>query len=329
MWWPALGAVVVGVIGYFAPRTLGVGYENISDTLSGNLTLTGIAFLCTMKFVSWAVALGSGTSGGTLAPLFTVGSGLGALLGVGAATLLPMADVDPHVAALVGMAAIFAGASRALLTSAVFAFETTLQPLGLMPLLGGCAAAYLVSSLLMKHTIMTERIARRGVLAPSEYVADLMDHVHVRDIISGPAITIRADQTLEEVRNWLSSSAPGTSYQGYPVVNAQGVLTGVVTRKDLSKTDLPGDRPVAELIHRLVKYVYDDSTVRQAADHMVNHGIGRLPVVRRDNPRELLGMITRSDLLSVYRRRVDEARRESPTIRMPLARDYRNPAAKR
>jgi H+/Cl- antiporter ClcA len=151
MWWPAIGAVAVGVVGYFAPDTLGVGYYNISDLLSHRLTLGATAFLCGMKFLSWSIALGSGTSGGTLAPLLTIGGGLGSMFGAAAVTLAPALGVDPRVAALVGMASIFSGASRAMLASAVFAFETTLQPIGLLPLLGSCSMAYLVSSLLARN----------------------------------------------------------------------------------------------------------------------------------------------------------------------------------
>src|SRR5205814_3900450 len=137
-----------------------------------------------LKLVSWSIALGSGTSGGTLAPLFTIGGGIGALLGLGAQAILPHAHVSVGIAALVGMAAIFAGASRALLASAVFAFETTLQPLGLLPLLGGCTAAYLVSCFMMRHTIMTEKIARRGVRVPVEYVPDFLAQITVIDAAS-------------------------------------------------------------------------------------------------------------------------------------------------
>src|SRR5262249_8559354 len=122
MWWPALGAVVVGVVGYFAPRTLGVGYDNISSIISDQWTARFVAVLCLMKFVSWSVSLGSGTSGGTLAPLFTIGAGLGHVLGAAGRAVLPAAAVDLRVAGLVGMAAMFAGASRALLASTVFAF---------------------------------------------------------------------------------------------------------------------------------------------------------------------------------------------------------------
>ena len=130
MWWPALGGLAVGVVGYFEPRTMGVGYENIENILGGAITGQALLTLCVLKFVSWSISLGSGTSGGTLAPLFTFGGALGALLGGGVATLAPALGMDTRMAALVGMAAIFAGASQALLASVVFALETTLQPVG-------------------------------------------------------------------------------------------------------------------------------------------------------------------------------------------------------
>lgn len=184
MWWPAIGGLAVGIIGYFAPLTFGVGYTNIEDIVSGKLAAGAMAMLCVMKFASWAIALGSGTSGGTLAPLFTVGGALGALMGLGIVAVAPQLGVDARIAGLVGMAAMFAGASRALLTSVVFAFETTQEVHGLLPLLGGCAAAYLVSALVMRNTIMTEKIARRGVRVPTEYAADDLDQVAVRDVCS-------------------------------------------------------------------------------------------------------------------------------------------------
>ena len=316
MWWPALGGLVVGVIGYFAPRTLGVGYDNISDIISNQLALKAVVFLCGMKFVSWAISLGSGTSGGTLAPLFTIGGGLGATCGAAGQWLLPEAGIDVRIAALVGMAALFAGASRALLASAVFAFETTLQPLGLLPLLAGCAASYLVSCFLMRNSIMTEKIARRGIQTPAEYVADILEQVLVRQVCSQGVISLKADDRVHEVRQWLTSGQEGSSHQGFPVLDDRGVLVGVLTRRDLVKLgDVDGAR-VRDIVRRMPKYVYDDCTVRQAADHMVNHGIGRLPVVSRSEPRRVLGMVTRSDILSVYRRRMEEARAESPTIRL-------------
>src|SRR5205085_215980 len=137
MWWPALGGLAVGLVGYFAPHTLGVGYENIEGMVAGRIAGQAVLFLCIMKFISWSISLGSGTSGGTLAPLFTIGGGAGVALGELASTQFPRFGIDPRICALVGMAAMFAGASRALLASVVFAFETTLQPMGLLPLLSG------------------------------------------------------------------------------------------------------------------------------------------------------------------------------------------------
>ena len=318
MWWPALGAVVVGITGYFAPDTLGVGYYNITAILSNSQPLQAVAFLCVMKFVSWSVALGSGTSGGTLAPLFTIGGAVGALLGAGATVLLPAAGIDVRVAALVGMATIFAGASRALLASAVFAFETTLQPLGLLPLLGGCAMAHLVSSLVMRNTIMTEKIARRGVRAPVEYAADSLDQVLVRTIATSAVVGLKTNDRVADVRAWIASAAEGSTHQGFPVLDDDGVLTGVITRRNLM--DAAPHALVGELITMLPKFVYDDCTVREAADHMVNHGIGRLPVVNRQGVPRVIGMITRSDILSAYRHRINENEPELPSLSFALRR---------
>jgi CBS domain-containing protein len=315
MWWPAIGGIVVGLVGYFHPRTLGVGYYNISDILSRDVFGTTLAALCLWKFVSWSISLGSGTSGGTLAPLFTIGGALGALLGAGAAKVFPGAMIDPRIGALVGMAAIFAGASRALLTSAVFAFETTLQPLGLLPLLGGCTASFLVSSLLMRNTIMTEKIVRRGVRVPAEYEADFLDQVLVREVSSKTLVTLRGGQTLEEVRTWVASHAPGSSHQGFPLVDENGHLMGVLTRRSLLDQSLPGEKKLAELLTRPPVIVYDDNTLRDAADHMVRHEIGRLAVIRRATG-ELVAMVTRSDLLGAHRKRLHES--HDPTQHITL-----------
>ncbi|MBS1961548.1 MAG: chloride channel protein [Bdellovibrionales bacterium] len=171
MWWPAIGAVAVGVVGVLSPATLGVGYDNIEKILSGTFLGPALIAFCVLKFLSWSIALGSGTSGGTLAPIFTIGGGAGAAIGSLFAAILPAAGVDIRVAALVGMAGTFAGASRALLASVVFAYETTREAHGLLPLLGGCTVAYLVSALSMRNTIMTEKLVRRGHHVPVEYSA--------------------------------------------------------------------------------------------------------------------------------------------------------------
>ena len=298
MWWPALGAIPVGVIGYFAPRTLGVGYDNIDAVLTGALAVGPLLSLCVLKFASWAIALGSGTSGGTLAPLFTIGGALGALLGTGLAVLLPAAGVDPRVAALVGMAAMFAGASRALLASVVFAFETTRQPLGLLPLLGGCSVAWLVSAALMKHSIMTERIARRGRVVPAEYAADWLAQWRAGEFSSRPVVTVGASETVGEALRRLAD----IHHQGFPVVDPRRGVLGVVMRRALIGA-APGRR-IEELVERPAVTVRASDTLRHAADVMAHHGVGRLPVLSDGPAPVLVGMLTRSDLVGAHRPRL-------------------------
>lgn len=313
MWWPALGAFVVGVIGYIEPRTLSVGYEWIEAILAGEITGTALLLFITLKFVSWSVYLGSGTSGGTLAPLFIIGGGLGALLGGAAGTQWPELGITVPIAGLVGMAAIFAGASHALLASVVFAFETTRQPLGLLPLLAGCSAAYLVMLLLMRNSIMTERLARRGTAVRTEYALDFLSQVLVRDAMATEPITIAADRALQDVRAWLESGTGAAMHQGFPVVDPAGELVGVVTRRDLLGQE-SGEVRVQQVVKRGPAVIFPDSTLRDAADHMVREGVGRLVVVGRGSPTRIEGIITRSDLLAAHARRLRDLERTDSVL---------------
>lgn len=307
MWWPALGGVAVGVIGYFFPRTLGVGYANIDAILSGEMAPAFILIFCSMKFLSWVIALGSGTSGGTLAPLFTIGGGLGTLIGFVGQRLLPNLHIDLKAAALVGMAALFAGASRALLASVVFAFETTGQQVGLLPLLSGCTVSYVISSYLMKNTIMTEKIARRGVNVPHEYEPDFLDTLTAKRYCDRPVVALSSDESIRTVRGKFESGHGDFSHQGYPVVDAGGNLIGVVTRKDFAKASDEGK--VSDLIKREPIFIYQDQTLREAADLMTSENIGRVVVIFRGSSRAPKGIVTRSDLLAAHRARLNELKR--------------------
>jgi CIC family chloride channel protein len=329
MWWPLVGAIFVGVIGYFEPRTLGVGYTNIDSILSGNIVGRALIVLVVLKFLSWAIYLGSGTSGGTLAPLFTIGGGIGAALGSLGIMIDPTLGVDAHVASLVGMAAIFAGASHALLASVVFAFETTRQPLGLLPLLSGCSAAYLVSLLMMRSSIMTEKLARRGALVRTEYAADYLSQVLVRDAATRDVVSLKASDTLSEIRRWLVSGDKGSSHQGFPVLDDKGQLCGVVTRRDLLDQARADGLTIGTLVQRGAVVTYEDNTLREAADHMVRTGVGRLPVVAREAPRVVVGIVSRSDLLSAHEDRLDAA--HVPEQSLPLSAPWtrRSRAARR
>ena len=292
----ALGGIAVGVVGYFAPRTLGVGYRNIEDIVGGHMLLGTIALLCGLKFISWSISLGSGTSGGTLAPLFTFGGGLGALGGYALHELFPSVGIDLRIAALVGMAAMFAGASRALLASVVFAFETTRQAVGLLPLLGGCCAAYLIACVMAKHSIMTEKIARRGRPVPTDYAADYLSQVLVRDIGAKAVVTLSASQTIAEVRGWLARAGALLHHHGFPVLDGE-TLVGVVTQRELLAPSLPDETTLAVIVSRAPVVIGADATARDAADLMVREAVGRLPVLEGDR---LVGIVTRSDLLEAH-----------------------------
>ena len=296
MWWPALGAIPVGVIGLVAPRTMGVGYDNIEQMVSGRLEGTALFTLCAFKLLSWLFALGSGTSGGTLAPLFTVGGGAGAAVAGLLALLMPAAGIDPRLGALVGMAAMFAGASRAPLASVVFAFETTRQAVGLLPLLGGCCAAYLIACVLAKHSIMTEKIARRGRPVPMDYAADYLSRVLVRDIGDKPVVTLAARQTIADVRRWLGNEGPTQAHRAFPVIDGD-MLVGVVTQRAL--LSLGGDPAgvVADLVLRAVVTIGPEASAREAADLMVREAVGLLPVVESGR---LVGIVTPRDLIHAH-----------------------------
>lgn len=322
MWWPAIGAIAVGAIGFIDVRTLSVGYVWIEQILSGEIVGATLLLFVILKFVSWSIYLGSGTSGGTLAPLFIIGGGLGAALGGVAQGWWPALGVEPAVAGLVGMAAIFAGASHALLASIVFAFETTRQPLSLLPLLAGCSAAYLVMLLLMRNSIMTEKLARRGTSAPTDYALDPLTQVTVREAMSDDLITLDADLTLGHVRTWLGSGAGGTHHQGFPVTTEDEYLVGVVTRRDLLGAE-PDHARVRDVVRREPVVIFLDNTLREAADHMVREGVGRLAVVSREHPAQVVGVITRSDLLSGHRRRLRGLDHAERLFRPRVARRFR------
>ena len=306
MWWPAIGAIAVGIVGYFAPYTLGVGYSNISAVLSGTLSVQLILGLCLLKFLSWAISLGSGTSGGTLAPLLTIGGAFGVLLGMAVQNIFPSTTINLPTCALIGMASMFAGASRALLTSIVFAFESTMQPHGVLPLLGACVAAYFVSFFLMKHgTIMTEKINRRGVYTPDVFEPDILQKVNAEAVMEEDIEVLSAENTVEEVREWISQAKPDLT-ETIAVVDENEDLIGTIRLKEIQEQKVPLDIPVAKLLKKQKIYVYNDSQLSFAVDLMDRFKVDYLPVVDRNNKRKVVGILTHKDIFSAYRKRRNE-----------------------
>lgn len=297
MWWPAIGAVVVGICGIFDVNSMGVGYDHISAILSAHWALSAVIFLLIFKWISWTIALGSGTSGGTLAPLFMLGGALGFLLGIGIMHILPGTGINPGVAALVGMAALFAGASRAFLTSVVFAFETTLQPHGLLPLIIGCTLSFWVSCLLMPESIMTEKIARRGVSVPIHFQANPLEYLAARDAITCMPPVIAMGTTIGDACKVIKS-APQPS-NGYAViVNVDNRPLGIMQIKDILDPKVDAATMVDRLTIMPSTALKADHPLQVASRIAVESSPHAVIIVDLDPPGAPLGVLTSEDILN-------------------------------
>lgn len=296
-WWPALGGLVVGIVGYFSPRTLGVGYENITDILSGNLSFQVITALCVLKFISWAISLSSGTSGGTLAPLLTIGGAVGAIFGTWGQQWFPDIGISVSMAALVGMSALFAGASRAFLTSIVFALETTGQSNALLPLVATCTTSYFTSFFLMDNTIMTEKIARRGVATPDAYEPDILQKVTVGQLKTNQGIIINSNLKIAEIRDWINHEADqNTNY--LIVADEAGTYKGILSKSNLFNAHHDTQALVGTIVKRNQVSIHPQDLLKTAVNLMAKENIDLLPVV---DDHKVQGILTYQDILGVYK----------------------------
>jgi len=296
IWWPAIGGLAVGLIGYFAPHTLGVGYDNIINVLSGSLAILAVLRLFFFKFLSWAIALGSGTSGGTLAPLLTFGGAGGALVGAIILQLFPNAGINIPMAALVGMSAMFAGASRAYLTSITFALEATGQFNALLPLLGACTASYLVSFFLMENTIMTEKIARRGVATPDSYEPDLLGKLTVGEILKESNVILDPNTSIGELRALLRSEDGTDEY--FIVADQDGLFVGTASRTEINRHDLDAGTLVRSMMKASNLSARRNDNLRRAVELMAREDLEALPVVSED---KVVGVLSYKDVIQAYK----------------------------
>jgi H+/Cl- antiporter ClcA len=309
-WWPAIGGIAVGVVGYFSPRTLGVGYNNITDLLSGSLPMQIVISLCILKFVSWSISLSSGTSGGTLAPLLTIGGATGALIGSVGMQWFPDAGINIPLSVLVGMSALFAGASRAFLTSIVFALETTGQSNALLPLLGTCTTSYFISFFLMENTIMTERIARRGVVAPASYEPDILEKTTVEQLVTDDGVIINDDMSIDEVRNWFSNESDMKSNY-FIVSDTEGEYKGIVSSSNLFNMHHNREGTISSIVKRNKVFIQPSESLRSAVEVMAKENVDILPVVVEN---KVAGILTYQHIISVYKTGVDEREKRQAHI---------------
>lgn len=309
-WYPAIGGLVVGLVGYFAPETLGVGYENITNILSGNLTLSVVLSLCFLKFISWAIALGSGTSGGTLAPLLTIGGAVGILLGMGIKFLFPESGIILPLSALVGMAAMFAGSSRALLTSIIFALESTGQSNALLPLLSACLAAYVVSFFLMENTIMTEKIARRGVKTPYSYEPDLLEKLTVKQVLKSVGMVINEHETIKNIKEQLYLEK-GEQQNYFVIADNEGEYKGILSFANIFDTNNSEENEVLTLLKGTYLTIKLNDSLLTAAETMAKENSDVLPVVSNE---KIVGIVSYRDILATYKQGVETHEMKNPNI---------------
>jgi CBS domain-containing protein len=272
-----------------------------------------ILSLCLLKFISWAIALGSGTSGGTLAPLLTIGGATGALLGSVIIYLYPSAGVTLPLAALVGMSAMFTGASRALLTSILFSVEATGQSNALLPLLAACAASYFVSYFLMENTIMTEKIARRGVKTPHSYEPDLLEKITVEQVIEENGLVLSENNMISEVIDWLQKE-PEYNSSYFIISGIEGEYRGIISSSNLMSKHHPGDTLIGSLIKRKHISVSKDSSLRKAVEMMAKENIDVLPVVSNLDNNNIIGIISYKNIIPAYKHGMDEHEKKHPAI---------------
>lgn len=326
MWWPAIGGLIIGIGGLIEPHALGVGYDDIAALLHGDLTAGPALRLLIVKAVIWSIALGSGTSGGVLAPLLIMGGVVGCLFGstLGAAGAVP----GTGLWALVGMAAMMGGTMRAPLTAMVFGVELTHDFHALAPLAAGCVAAHATTVLLLKRSILTERIARRGHHISREYSVDPFESFKVKDIMSHPVETLPLEWTTGEIIDYFDSPDPASRHKSYPVVSRSGRLAGMVSRADVFRwlaEEGARDRPVAQqLAGQQLVVGFEDELAGQLADRMAETGRSRVPILRRADG-ALVGLVARRDLLRVRARTVQQEHGREALIGIAAA--ARSPAA--
>jgi CIC family chloride channel protein len=315
MWWPAIGGLAIGVGGLIFPQALGVGYDTIGGLLQGSVTVRVILGVLLVKWFIWAVSLGSGTSGGVLAPLLMMGGALGGL----EAMFLP--NEGAGFWPLISMGAVLGGTMRSPLTSIVFAFELTHDANVFLPLLVGSVVAHAFTVLTLKRSILTEKVARRGFHLSREYAVDPLEILFVREVMRTSVVALSALNTVAEVQEILKTEQRQTQ-RLLPVVNPEGQLVGVLTRADIrQRTEDEGDaglkRSLGELVRPEIVEAYPDEPLRVVVYRMAEKGITRMPVVDRTT-RKFLGLVALNDLLKARGRNLEEEQTRERTLRLPL-----------
>ena len=325
MWWPAIGGVFVGIGGVIFPHALGVGYDVIGQLLRGNAGLHFILGVLLVKSSIWMISLGSGTSGGVLAPLLMMGAALGGLEGL----FLP--HFGQGFWPLVSMGAILGGTMRSPFTGIVFAIELTHDFNMLLPVLVATFLAHLFTVLTLKRSILTEKIARRGYHLSREYALDPLEILFVREVMRTNVVALPADATLEEAAELIRPTRKEHGQHLFPVIEEGQRIIGVVSRNHLAKLFEEGQSahpgtPLREIMTGEPVVAVADEPLRVVVYRMVESGFTRMPVVDPSDEKRLLGMVALDDLLHARSRNLEEerARERVLRLRLPLGRRSRS-----
>jgi CBS domain-containing protein len=293
MWWPVFGGLFVGLGGLIEPRALGVGYDVIGDLIGHHMSVTEVTVLLAVKAVIWIIALASGTSGGVLAPLLILGGALGSIEGV----WLPG---GMGLWAIIGMGAMMGGTMRAPLTGTLFAIELTGNVHLLVPLLVATTAAYAVTVLLLKRSILTEKISRRGQHITREYSIDPLQLARVADVMVTAVETLPASMPIEDVMAFFTGEM--RRHRSYPVVDAQYRLVGMADRSDILRwiaEGTPEHRTLDDLVSDASAVVgHPGEVVADLVNRMVANDVGRVPIIDQAS-RRIVGLVARKDLMRV------------------------------
>ncbi len=323
LWWPAIGALGLGLIGFFVPRVFGVGYDTIGAILNGQLAWKILLIVMFAKFAALVLSLGSGTSGGLLAPTFMWSAAMGGLFAMIGNYLFPSAHLSPGAFALVAMGAVFGAASRATFSFIIFAFEITRDYNSVLPLMLVAVIADGIAMLFMpRSSIMTEKLARRGLRVHQDYEADVLAQTNVAETMETNAPVIAAGTAVGELAARIARHDPAVArYDALLIVDAEGKLAGIITRGDILKAldqDPSGAVPVEKAGGTNLVVTYPDELVSDAAAKLLHFDVGRLPVVDRADPRKVVGYLGRAAILAARMRRLrDEHFREPGWLAIP------------
>ncbi len=321
LWWPAIGAIGLGIIGYFVPRVLGVGYDTIGDILNANLAFGVLIVIMLAKSAALVVSLGSGTSGGLLAPMFMSGAAMGGAFAILLNKIIPSAHLSPGAFALVAMGAVFGAASRATFSFIIFAFEITRDYNAVLPLMLVSVIADGISMLLMpRASIMTEKLRRRGLRIPHEYEADILHYTTVAQTMEKDIPAISGAMKIGELADRIARREPQVSrHHGMFVMDGEGRLVAVITPGDVMRAldkDPSGAITAFEAGSKNLVVTYPDEVLDEASEKMLRNNVGRLPVVERNDQRNVVGYLGRPGIMAARLHRFnDEYVREAGWFR--------------